>query len=118
VIVCVVTPVIGHADVRISVPVTLSTAAEPVQVHRRLEYTADAALPGTVPTVFVMLSEQVPSVTSLNTGPLPSPNCTSQVAGLVLASLTGIDTVSLLTPLLEVTVVGATMFVSEPFRPL
>lgn len=107
----VVTPLSGQvSDMMVSGTVILSASAGEVQVHWRLEYTADAALAGTLPLEFVMLSEQIPS--------LDAPVCansTSQVAGLVLATLIGIDTVA---PLREVAVAGATTFDSEPVSPL
>ena len=56
-----VTPIIGHADVRVSVPVILSAAAPAAQVHWMFEYTADAALPGTLKPSFASLSVQIPS---------------------------------------------------------
>jgi hypothetical protein len=108
VITCEVTPIIGHVDVTVAVSVMLS-GAPGLQVHEKLEYTVDTLLPGTEATVFVMPSAQIPSLT----GP-PGPNCISQVAGLVLATLIAIGAVA---PR-DTAVVGATTFVNEPVSPL
>jgi hypothetical protein len=108
---CVVTPLSTQVfDMMVTGTVILSAGAGEMQLHWRLEYTADAALPGTLPLEFVMLSEQLPSL-----GTPVCANSTSQVAGLVLATLIGIDTVA---PLSETAVAGATTFVSVPVSPL
>ena len=107
---CEVVPVSGQFDdVMFTVaPVKVSAGGDFAQLHVQSPYVEEGVSAGTRALVVVKPTVQIPSVVEPEIA-----NPTSQLAGVVLVSLIGSDTVVLL----AVAVAGTT-FVSVPVRPV